>query len=590
MKKAFSVDRVASLCSAMLRRRRRLAFRLIVALAVFASFFSLCGLLPMSLWMSSYLVLQAGEMLIFSPAKLEQKRLSRFELQLALASIFVNTFSFGALALIAVVTAGVSGVGLGAFLLAGVILNTAQLSQECTDAFRAGGAASLLQALIIPILAMHNGLAPSAALGLGGAAVMLFLSAAAISRDTAQNNRSLLKALAGAEEANLAKSKFLAAMSHEIRTPLNGVLGMAQAMAVDELSAVQRDRLDVVRESGQGLLAILNDILDISKIEAGKLELEHIHFDLSEVLIGCHAAFRPIAERKRLSFDLAIDPEAKGIYEGDPTRVRQICNNLISNALKFTESGEVKLSITNREGFICLSVSDTGIGLSPEQAAKLFEKFVQADASTTRRFGGTGLGLSIVQELTKAMGGDISVESRAGEGSTFIVTLPLPRISDESQTQIPKVDQVVLAQELSIGHFRVLVAEDNSVNQLVIKTILNQVGITPTVVSNGSLAIEAWSAEDWDIILMDIQMPEIDGVTAARTIRNAELTGGRRRTPIIALTANAMTDQISEYQAAGFDGHVSKPIEAGQLYETLDAWLPSEAPDVARKAAGAKVA
>ncbi len=560
----------------MLRRRRRLVFRLIVLLVVFAVFFSVTGLVPISLWLIAYFVTQAGEMLIFTAAKMQKKNLNRLEYDLALLSIFINTFAFGVLALMIVMKVGVSGVGLGAFLLAGVILNTAQLSQDCTDAFWAGSAASLLQALMISILALNNGLAPPLALGLGAAALMLFASAAAISLDSARNSRSLLNALAAAEEANLAKSKFLATMSHEIRTPLNGVLGMAQAMAVDELSPVQRERLDVVRQSGQGLLAILNDILDISKIEAGKLELEHIQFSLSEVLIGCHAAFTPIAERKGLSFNLAIDPEARGIYEGDPTRIRQICYNLISNAVKFTEGGEVKVSINKNEEGICLSVRDTGIGLSPEQVSKLFEKFAQADASTTRRFGGTGLGLSIVQHLIKAMGGDISVESAPGQGSTFIVTLPMLRISDEPQARTPQADQPSLAQDLSTANFRVLVAEDNSVNQLVIKTILHQAGLTPKIVANGLLAVEAWTADDWDIIFMDIQMPEMDGVMATRTIRNAESAGRRRRTRIIALTANAMTDQVAEYRAAGFDGHVAKPIKTERLYEALDASLPSD--------------
>jgi len=576
MKRSSDEDRISALCATMLRRRRRLAFRLIVALVVVATFFSVAGLVPVSSWLIAYFVTQVGEMLIFTSAKMEKKTLSRLEYDLALLSIFLNTFAFGALSFIMVMTLGLSGVGLGAFLLAGVILNTAQLSQECTDAFWAGSAASLLQALIISILALHDGLTPSGALGLGAAALMLFASAAAISRDSARNSRSLLNALAAAEDANHAKSKFLATMSHEIRTPLNGVLGMAQAMAADELSPVQRERLDVVRQSGQGLLAILNDILDISKIEAGKLELEQIQFSLSEVLTGCHAAFTPIAERNGLSFNLAIDPDARGIYEGDPTRVRQICYNLISNAVKFTESGEVKVSIKKNEDGICLSVRDTGIGLSPEQVSKLFEKFAQADASTTRRFGGTGLGLSIVQHLIKAMGGDISVESTPGQGSTFIVRLPMPRISDEPQARTPQADQPSLAQDLSIANFRVLVAEDNSVNQLVIKTILHQAGITPTIVSNGLLAVEAWTGDDWDIILMDIQMPEMDGVTATRTIRNAESSGRRRRTRIIALTANAMTDQVAEYRAAGFDGHVAKPIEAERLYQALDPWLLSE--------------
>jgi CheY-like chemotaxis protein len=258
--------------------------------------------------------------------------------------------------------------------------------------------------------------------------------------------------------------------------------------------------------------------------------------------------------------------------------------------VKFTERGEIKVIIQKTKAGICLSVKDTGIGLSAEQVSKLFEKFVQADASTTRRFGGTGLGLSIVEQLTKAMGGDISVESLSGQGSTFVVTLPMARISDEPKERTTQGDQRSSAQDLSTARFRVLVAEDNRINQLVIKTILHQAGITPTVVSNGLLAIEAWNASDWDVILMDIQMPEMDGLGATRAIRDAERANGRRRTPIIALTANAMTHQVAEYHAVGMDAHVAKPIEAERLYEALDAWLPSSAQTAAFDATCAEVA
>ena len=244
---------------------------------------------------------------------------------------------------------------------------------------------------------------------------------------------AMTEAVLNAEAANRAKSVFLATMSHEIRTPLNGVLGMAQAMAAGALEPVQRERLDIIRQSGEALLAILNDGLDLSKIEAGKLELEEIDFDLGAVARGAHAAFTALANKKGLSFALDIDA-AQGVYRGDPTRLRQILYNLISNALKFTEQGEIRVTASCDGASLQLRVCDTGIGMGPEVVDALFEKFSQADASTTRRFGGTGLGLSICRELAELMGGSIEVESAIGRGATFSVTLPLPKVAGPGQT------------------------------------------------------------------------------------------------------------------------------------------------------------
>lgn len=368
-----------------------------------------------------------------------------------------------------------------------------------------------------------------------------------------------------AEAANAAKSAFLAGMSHEIRTPLNGVLGMAQAMAADTLTPLQRDRLDVIRQSGEALLAILNDVLDLSKIEAGRLDIEQIDFDIEDIARGAHAAFTALANAKGLSFDLHVAPEARGAYRGDPIRLRQILYNLLSNALKFTEAGEVRVKVDrDAEGALRLVVADTGCGIDPERMKELFAPFVQADASTTRRFGGTGLGLAICRHLAEAMGGRIAVESIVGEGSRFTVVLPLP------QGETPTAAEADPA-EPPLPAMRVLAAEDNTVNQLVLRTLLHQIGVEPVLVGDGAAAIEAWRREAWDVILMDVQMPVMDGPTAAALIRREEIETNRPRTPILALTANAMSHQIAEYLAAGMDGHVGKPIEIGRLYAALAA-------------------
>ena len=384
--------------------------------------------------------------------------------------------------------------------------------------------------------------------------------------------RELVAAKQAAEAASFAKSEFLANMSHEIRTPLNGVLGMAQAVLRDDLSEVQRDRLQVIQKSGEALLAILNDLLDLSKIEAGKLTLEAIEFDMGELALGAHAAFTANANAKGVEFNLTVEDEAKGVYLGDPTRLRQILYNLVSNSLKFTDEGEVRVVVSRSGSVLHITVNDTGCGIPQDQLATLFEKFVQADASTTRRFGGTGLGLSICRELAELMGGSIRVESVLDQGSVFTVDLPLERVG-EARAHVPHDAYGAQMPETMFAPIRVLAAEDNMVNQLVLKTLLAQVGLHPEVVADGAACVEAWEREEWDLILMDMQMPIMDGQEAAREIRAREAATGRRRTPIVALTANAMAHQVSAYLAAGMDSHVAKPIEAALLFHAIEACL-----------------
>ena len=400
-------------------------------------------------------------------------------------------------------------------------------------------------------------------------AVCFVVNARQLQAANAAAEAAMVKAQVDADRANKAKSVFLATISHEIRTPLNGVLGMAQAMRFDELAPAQRQRLDVIQRSGEALLALLNDVLDMSKIEAGKVELELIDFDLGAVIRSASEAFLAITAEKGLAMSLDLET-GQGIFHGDPTRVRQILCNLLSNAVKFTETGEIGIRALRTDGGIRIMVRDTGIGMPAETAQRMFEKFSQADASTTRRFGGTGLGLSICRELAALMGGSIDVESVLGHGSSFTVDLPLPFVGPvQTPREVLPADPVKILADRA-QPLRILVAEDNNINQMVLRALLGAAGdLQVEMVADGTLAIAAWEAQVWDLVFMDVNMPVMDGVTATRCIRSKEREAQRPRTPIIALTANAMSHQIDEYLAAGMDGHVAKPIEATALFAAL---------------------
>jgi signal transduction histidine kinase/ActR/RegA family two-component response regulator len=377
----------------------------------------------------------------------------------------------------------------------------------------------------------------------------------------------LVEARDQANAANVLKSQFLANMSHEIRTPLNGVLAMADVMAFDEMSEKQRERLSVIRTSGELLLSVINDVLDLSKIEAGRLELASQDFAIEALAEGLHQTCRLSAAEKNLAFTVEVDPDARGSWRGDPDRLRQVAGNLISNAIKFTNEGSVEARFSATPTGLRLAVTDTGIGIAADKLPHLFDKFTQADASTTRRFGGTGLGLAICRELAQLMGGSVSAQSVEGQGSRFVVELPIVR---GAPIVAPTPEPVVDEPEVEARRIRVLAAEDNSTNQKVLRAVMEPLDAELVMVADGKEAVEAWRGGGFDLILMDIQMPVMDGVEATRLIRAEEVETSRPRIPILALTANALVHQVEEYAAAGMDGHISKPIELPRLYDAID--------------------
>jgi signal transduction histidine kinase/ActR/RegA family two-component response regulator len=583
-------------------RRRQVGFRLAMMGLMVVFFSRYVSFAVMVEWTVVYSALQAWEFFGL-PRGIFGRPASALRSSLSLATIALNSIVFGLPAILWTTYGGALGLACGAYLLSGSVLNTVFTTRDCRAAFIASltpfmiyvtGGAFLasgrhLQIGTLITVAIAGAMMSTSAIILWIAASRTQRSEAAALEALSAREAELERALRYAEDASQAKSAFLANMSHELRTPLNGVMGMASVLSRTGLTPSQAQMVEVVHSSAQSLQTLLSDILDLAKIEAAQIDLHLEDAAPKKIAANVAALFGAAAAEKGLSFTFDADEASEQAVHTDAGRLAQILTNLCSNALKFTASGSVTLSVratpVGALRRVSFTVSDTGIGLSAAAKLTIFDRFAQADSSITRRFGGTGLGLSICRQLTELLGGRIDVESVEGEGAAFTVSFDLP--AADAQAPAPQGAAQVPSPADSQGKRpRVLLVEDHPVNRQVVQLILADLADVDTA-ENGAEGVEAAHNVAYDVILMDMQMPVMDGVTATRTIRACESAEGRGHTPILMLTANALPEHVDMSIDAGADAHLSKPITAEGLLSAIDTALDAAAGEHAAHAAAA---